>query len=413
MVAPDHLAMSFTSYAQNFEDIMLWRALQHIHGGFYVDIGAQHPVVDSVSKGFYEKGWRGVHVEPVPVWAQMLREDRPDETVLEIAVSDRAGTLELNIIPDTGLSTTVRAIADRHRQMAGWVSNVRRVPCLPLNAALEDLVGARDVHWLKIDVEGAEHDVLNGWSPDALRPWIMVIEATEPLSDRPSYINWEPLVLQAGYKFVYFDGLNRFYVAQERQTLASAFSRPPNVFDIIDGVRLSGTSPWCSAVNERHQQAEAKAEQAEAKAEQAEAASNQHLTQLDAILASRSWRVTAPLRQTSRFVRWFVYGSVAWLTLQPGSRPRRVARSGLIWAINKVSAHPILKTRALRVLNKFPSLEQRLRRINFAQSSVPPASQTLFSPSGRHEDIVILSPRVRQIYSDINEAIKKRDGESI
>ena len=427
MVAPDHLAMSFTSYAQNFEDIMLWRALQHIHGGFYVDIGAQHPVVDSVSKGFYEKGWRGVHVEPVPVWAQMLREDRPDETVLEIAVSDRAGTLELNIIPDTGLSTTVRAIADRHRQMAGWVSNVRRVPCLPLNAALEDLVGARDVHWLKIDVEGAEHDVLNGWSPDALRPWIMVIEATEPLSDRPSYINWEPLVLQAGYKFVYFDGLNRFYVAQERQTLASAFSRPPNVFDIIDGVRLSGTSPWCSAVNERHQQAEAKAEQAEAKAEQAEAkaeqaeakaeqaeaASNQHLTQLDAILASRSWRVTAPLRQTSRFVRWFVYGSVAWLTLQPGSRPRRVARSGLIWAINKVSAHPILKTRALRVLNKFPSLEQRLRRINFAQSSVSSASQTLSSPSGRHEDTVILSPRARQIYSDINEAIKKRDGESV
>ena len=151
----------------------------------------------------------------------------------------------------------------------------------------------------------------------------------------------------------------------------------------------------------------------EAQAEQAEAASNQHLTQLDAILASRSWRVTAPLRQTSRFVRWFVYGSVAWLTLQPGSRPRRVARSGLIWAINKVRAHPILKTRALRVLNKFPSLEQRLRRINFAQSSVSSASQTLSSPSGRHEDTVILSPRARQIYSDINEAIKKRDGESI
>ena len=32
--------MSFISYAQNFEDVMLWRALKHISEGFYIDIGA-------------------------------------------------------------------------------------------------------------------------------------------------------------------------------------------------------------------------------------------------------------------------------------------------------------------------------------------------------------------------------------
>ena len=40
----------FTSYAQNFEDVMLWRALKHVQKGTYVDVGAQHPVIDSVSK---------------------------------------------------------------------------------------------------------------------------------------------------------------------------------------------------------------------------------------------------------------------------------------------------------------------------------------------------------------------------
>ena len=52
--------MSFVSYAQNFEDVMLWRALKHIDCGFYIDVGAQDPVIDSVTKSFYDHGWRGV-----------------------------------------------------------------------------------------------------------------------------------------------------------------------------------------------------------------------------------------------------------------------------------------------------------------------------------------------------------------
>jgi len=75
--------MTFISYAQNFEDVMLWRALKHIEHGCYVDVGAQHPVIDSVSKAFYERGWRGIHIEPVAHYAELLRLDRPDEKVLQ------------------------------------------------------------------------------------------------------------------------------------------------------------------------------------------------------------------------------------------------------------------------------------------------------------------------------------------
>ena len=55
--------MKFVSYAQNFEDVMLWRALKHIKQGCYIDVGAQDPIHDSVSKVFYEHGWRGIHIE--------------------------------------------------------------------------------------------------------------------------------------------------------------------------------------------------------------------------------------------------------------------------------------------------------------------------------------------------------------
>jgi hypothetical protein len=47
--------MSFVSYAQNFEDVMLWRALRDIKGGFYIDVGANSPGMDSVTKAFYDR----------------------------------------------------------------------------------------------------------------------------------------------------------------------------------------------------------------------------------------------------------------------------------------------------------------------------------------------------------------------
>ena len=60
------MSSGFVSYAQNFEDVMLWRALSHVDCGFYIDIGAHHPTIDSVSLAFYERGWTGIDVEPVP-----------------------------------------------------------------------------------------------------------------------------------------------------------------------------------------------------------------------------------------------------------------------------------------------------------------------------------------------------------
>ena len=58
--------MTFISYAQNLEDVLLWRALGHIKNGFYIDVGANHPEWDSVTKHFYDLGWRGVNIEPMP-----------------------------------------------------------------------------------------------------------------------------------------------------------------------------------------------------------------------------------------------------------------------------------------------------------------------------------------------------------
>ena len=58
----------FVSHAQNFEDVMLHRALRHVTKGFYVDIGADHPTDLSVTKAFYDRNWRGIGLIPQSGW---------------------------------------------------------------------------------------------------------------------------------------------------------------------------------------------------------------------------------------------------------------------------------------------------------------------------------------------------------
>jgi FkbM family methyltransferase len=214
-----------------------------VNFGFYVDVGAHHPVVDSVSKGFYALGWRGIHIEPVAAYAELLRQDRPDETVLQIAVGATEGVLDLNVIADTGLSTGLAQVAQQHQQTHGFTAQTLQVPMRTLKSILAPYAG-QAIHWLKIDVEGFEAQVLEGWDSQANRPWLMVVEATEPLSRTVNHHQWEHFLTAAQYEFVYFDGLNRFYVAAEHAELKAAFAAPINVFDEITVSETASPQLW-------------------------------------------------------------------------------------------------------------------------------------------------------------------------
>ena len=72
----------FVSYAQNFEDVMLHRALRHVTKGFYIDIGADHPTDLSVTKAFYERHWRGINVEPLASSHAHFVRERPGDVPL-------------------------------------------------------------------------------------------------------------------------------------------------------------------------------------------------------------------------------------------------------------------------------------------------------------------------------------------
>jgi FkbM family methyltransferase len=193
-----------------------------------MDVGAQHPVIDSVTKAFYDRGWHGINVEPVAKYFHLLQEERPKDINLNLAVGNCQGKLTFYEVLNSGLSTVKKELADQHAA-AGQLTSSYDVICTTLNDIC-DQYKVETVHFLKIDVEGAEKSILKGFD-FRTRPWIIVIEANEPNTQVDASWEWEKLILNNGYIHVYYDGTNRFYLTREHAELKKYFDAPPNHFD--------------------------------------------------------------------------------------------------------------------------------------------------------------------------------------
>jgi FkbM family methyltransferase len=217
------------SYAQNREDVLLQRVFREREHGFYVDVGAFDPSLGSLTKHFYDKGWRGINIEPGQVF-ERLRAERPGDINLNVAISDQCGLVTFyEHPPDPGTSTLVAVLdpALAHCR-AGRVA--RCVEATTLRQVLERFQPG-EIDFLKIDVEGHERQVLLGNDWGRFRPRVLVIEATLPYSNTPCHERWEEVILQAGYFYAHFDGLNRYYVREEDAALLGEFAAPVNVLD--------------------------------------------------------------------------------------------------------------------------------------------------------------------------------------
>lgn len=405
--------MSFITYAQNFEDVMLWRALKYVGVGFYIDVGAWSPNIDSVTRAFYEAGWHGVNVEPNPEFYEQLERDRPRDINLRVAVGDHEGSVTINFVSNPGLSTANDAFAEQHAK-DGWAVRREEVRLTTLAAIWgKHITPGQEVHFLKIDVEGLEEAVVRGNDWGKNRPWVLLIEATLPMSQVESFDGWEPVLLANRYAFAYADGLNRYYVADEHADLMAAFKYPPNVFDDFLLATQLEARLWADEAHASAERAHAFAAQADIRAEQAALSqrllkselnlANENIWRLESrkaaleselyhVYLSRSWRITAPLR-------WFAHQTSR--LRQEGLKHRLNA---LIHKLLRKARHFLLKHPGLQHFLKLTGLHALLRyafvKINGLISNHQPL---------KNHCSETISLRSRKIYSQLKAAITRQN----
>lgn len=197
-------------YAQAREDREIDAFFGGRQSGFYVDIGAHDGIQYSNTLLFYERGWRGINVEPNPATFERLRALRPLDVNLNVAVSDRDGSADFHMTTPEYLSTFNRADVDRQVGI-GYVKSFRTetIRTMTLASLLAAHAAGREIDFMTVDTEGAEALVFGGNDWARFKPALLVVEFV--VSGRDTLAEWEHLVLAQGYRRERTVGCNVFY----------------------------------------------------------------------------------------------------------------------------------------------------------------------------------------------------------
>lgn len=228
------------SYSGNLdrEDLILFHALHDVSGIFYIDVGSNDPSICSVTKLLYDqKNAHGINIDPINELIEKTRKYRTRDISICAGVGDKDDNTTLYI--NGGLSTLVEANANENEN--------QRITCeikvITLKSICNQFISNnQDIHFLKVDVEGFEKQVLMGMDFLEYRPWIVVMESTKPCTLDFIHSEWEYILLENNYHYVMTYGVNRYYVANECSDLDERFIPIEEIrmlYDIFEIKRLT------------------------------------------------------------------------------------------------------------------------------------------------------------------------------
>lgn len=216
------------SYAQFCEDIILYSLLYHIQKGFYVDVGCSDPVDLSVTKLFYDKGWIGINIDPRVEAMQKFDLERINDINCCLGASNKEGEL---IFWESGVLSTFDEITYKSLKQKGFEFTITKAMVRKLTNILIENCHVKDIHFLKIDAEHHEKEVLEGLDLLKFRPWVLVVESTHPTTQDACYFEWEYIILNKKYVFFTENSINRYYLAneKEKELISQFITRPFNL----------------------------------------------------------------------------------------------------------------------------------------------------------------------------------------
>ena len=166
-----------TCYGQDGEDLVLDRMLERQAQGFYVDVGAHHPVRFSNTYLFYLRGWQGINIDAQPGSMLPFRQWRDRDTNIECGIAGAAGALPYYQFNEPALNTFDKAEAELKNHPPYRLVNTVEVPVRRLDEVLDEFMPAStSIDFLSVDVEGKDHEVLASSNWSRYRPRFVVAE---------------------------------------------------------------------------------------------------------------------------------------------------------------------------------------------------------------------------------------------
>lgn len=195
-------------YSQYGEDIVLSKLLRGTKKGFYIDIGANHPSILSNTKYFYEKGFRGINIEPNPNLIENFYAQRSEDINLNVGISPIDGELTFYILEADTLSTFSQEVANESCIVYKTkITEEIKVKTVPLIKIIEKYAPEKTIDFMSIDTEGYDLEVLQSNDWEKYRPRFIIIEINQ---DSKNILKF---MLDNKYKIVYKNHTNWIFKA--------------------------------------------------------------------------------------------------------------------------------------------------------------------------------------------------------
>ncbi|MEE3715450.1 FkbM family methyltransferase [Tumidithrix elongata RA019] len=209
------------SYAQCGEDLIvdfLFSCELKKSNFTYLDIGSYHPTQLSNTYLFYQKGCRGVCVEPDPTLFNEIKKLREEDICLNVGIGvDRNTQADFYIMTARTLNTFSKVEAERYASFGSFkIEEVIQVPLININELIHQHF-PNCPNFISIDIEGLDFEVLKTFDFSRFRPEVFCVETKTYAEDKTERKLYEIIELMnsKGY-FVYADTyINSIFVDKE------------------------------------------------------------------------------------------------------------------------------------------------------------------------------------------------------
>jgi FkbM family methyltransferase len=195
---------SISIFSQDGEDIILKEFLSGKNTGFYVDIGAHHPMRFSNTYLFYKKGWRGINIDAMPGSMQLFNKKRKKDINLEVGIAEKEGFLTYYMFDASALNGFSETISlERNSCTKFKVVGKKKIKTFPLSKILDKhLPPNTKIDFMNIDVEGFDFQVLKSNNWNKYVPEFILVECTSKNLDEVQNDSIYIFLVEKGYVLV-------------------------------------------------------------------------------------------------------------------------------------------------------------------------------------------------------------------